>query len=283
MKIIKLAIPLLVALAYGPAQGWAQSILGTADSFAVLAGTTVTNTGSSVINGNVGVSPGGAVTGFPPGIVNAPGTIHAADALASQAQSDLTTAYTSLAGLAPTGALTGQDLGGLTLTSGTYFFASSAQLTGTLTLDAQGSSNAFWVFQIGSTLTTASSSLVDIVNDGGNNAPVFWQVGSSATLGTETSFLGNIVALESITLTTGVDIECGSALARNGAVTLDTNTISIGCNNAMIIGGGGGVGGVVSVTPVPEPEIYAMMGIGLGLLGFAARRRQKKEQEAASA
>ncbi len=281
MKIIKLAIPLLVALAYGPAQGWAQSVLGTADSFAVLAGQTVTNTGTSVINGSVGVSPGSAVVGFPPGIVTPPGTINAGDAVATQAQSDLVTAYNNLAGLAPTSVLTGQDLGGLTLTSGTYFFASSAQLTGTLTLDAQGSSNAFWVFQIGSTLTTASASDVNFIN--GSQAPVFWQVGSSATLGTGSDFIGNIVALTSITLTTGVDIACGGALARNGSVTLDTNTISAGCNNAMIIGDVGGSGGVVAVTPVPEPEIYAMMGIGLGLLGFAARRRQKKEQEAASA
>ena len=128
------------------------------------------------------------------------------------------------AGLAPTQNLTGQNLGGLTLTPGVYSFSSSAQLTGTLTLDAQGDPNALFVFQIGSTLTTASNSSVVFINGGqGNNT--FWQVGSSATLGTGTAFTGNILALASITLTTGANIRCGRALARNGAVTQDHNNI----------------------------------------------------------
>ena len=204
----------------------ADAILGTAQSFAVLAGSTVTNTGSTIIGGNVGVSPGSAVTGFPPGIVMAPGTIHAADAVATQAQSDLTTAYVTLAGMPPTSNLTGMDLGGLTLTPGVYKFDNSAQLTGTLTLNALGNPDSVFVFQIGSTLTTASSSSVVMVNDGLHDN-VFWQVGSSATLGTTTAFVGNIVALTSIGLNTGATIECGRALARNGAVTMDTNTIFI--------------------------------------------------------
>jgi serine-aspartate repeat-containing protein C/D/E len=198
--------------------------LGTAENFAVLGGQAVTNTGPSVIFGNVGVSPGSAVTGFPPGIVTG-GTIHAADAVAAQAQSDLTTAYNQVAGLPVTRDLTSQDLGGLTLTAGVYFFSSSAQLTGTLTLDAQGNPNAEFDFQIGSTLTTASNSSVVVIN-GGDPCDVFWQVGSSATLGTTTTFVGHILALTSISLLTGASID-GSALARNGSVTLDDNVISI--------------------------------------------------------
>ena len=198
--------------------------LGTADSFAVLGGQTVTNTGPTVVSGDLGVSPGSAVTGFPPGTVTN-GTIHAADAVAAQAQSDLTTAYTDAAGRACTADLTGQDLGGLTLTDGTYCFSSSAQLTGTVTLDAQGVSSAVFIFQIGSTLTTASASSVNLIN-GAQACNVFWQVGSSANLGTTTTFLGSILALTSIALNTGATIVEGRALARNGAVTLDTNTIT---------------------------------------------------------
>jgi hypothetical protein len=197
--------------------------LGTADSFAVLAGSTVTNTGPSVVNGDLGVSPGSAVVGFPPGIVN--GTVHAGDADAADAQADLTIAYDDAAGRAPTQDLTGTDLGSLTLTDGTYSFSTSAQLTGTVTFDAEGDPDAVFIVQIGSTLTTASASSVSLVN-GADACNVFWQVGSSATLGTDTDFQGNILALTSITLNTGATIEDGRALARNGAVTLDTNVIT---------------------------------------------------------
>jgi uncharacterized protein with beta-barrel porin domain len=194
-------------------------------SFAVLAGQTVTNTGATVINGNVGVSPGSAVTGFPPGIV-VNGVIYDVGAVPAQAQSELTTQYNTLNGQPPTSNLTSTDLGGLTLTSGVYKFDNSAQLTGTLTLDAQGNPNSRFVFVIGSTLTTASQSQINLINSaqGGN---VYFVVGSSATLGTDTEFAGQIVALTSITLNTGATINCGAALARNGSVTLDTNTISI--------------------------------------------------------
>jgi uncharacterized protein with beta-barrel porin domain len=201
--------------------------MGTAADFAVLAGSTVTNTGPSVLTGNLGVSPGSAITGFPPGIVTPPGATHAANAVAVQAQVDLTTAFNALAGRPTTSNLTGQNLGGLTLTPGVYNFDSSAQLTGSLTLNAQGNPNAVFIFNIGSTLTTASSSTVTVIG-GGQGTNVFWRVGSSATLGTTTSFVGDILALTSITLTTGANIACGAALARNGAVTLDTNNIAIG-------------------------------------------------------
>ena len=204
--------------------------LGSAQSFAVLGGSTVTNTGPTVVTGDLGVSPGSAVTGFPPGIVTG-GSIHAADAVALQAQNGVTTAYNSLAGQPCNSNLTGKDLGGLTLTSGVYCFSSSAPLTGRVTLDAQGSANAVFNFQIGSTLTTASSSSVHVIN-GGSDCNVYWQVGSSATLGTGTGFVGNILALTSITLTTGASVS-GRALARNGAVTMDANTVSAsGCSSA---------------------------------------------------
>lgn len=199
-----------------------KAVLGTAESFAVLGGSTVTNTGPTTVVGNLGVDPGLAVTGFPPGLIS--GTFHKGDNVALQAQKDTTAAYNTLAGQAVTLDLTGKDLGGMTLGAGVYHFSSSAQLTGTLTLDAKGNPNAEFVFQIGSTLTTASNSSVIVIN-GANDCKVFWQVGSSATLGTGTAFKGNIVALTSITLNTSAKVS-GRALARNGAVTMDSNAVS---------------------------------------------------------
>jgi hypothetical protein len=209
----------LTALLSG-STAWAQL-----SSFAVLGGSTVTNTNTpTVVTGNLGVSPGSAVTGFPPGIVTG-GTIHAADTVAAQAQSDLTTTYNNLANTSCNTDLTGQDLGGKTLTPGVYCFSTSAQLTGTLTLNAQGNSNALFIFKIGSTLTTASASSVLLIN-GGSDCGIFWQVGSSATLGTGTALLGSIVALTSITLNTGAGVS-GRVLARNGAVTLDNSHVAV--------------------------------------------------------
>ena len=195
--------------------------LGTEQSFAVLGGSTVTNTGPSLITGNLGVSPGTAITGFPPGLVN--GETHAADAVALQAQTDTTTTYNNLAGQVCDMTISA-DLGGMTLAPGVYCSASSMGLTGALTLDAGGDPNAVWVFQAGSTLITASGSSVVLTN-GANSCNVFWQVGSSATLGTTTKFVGNIFALTSIALQTGATLS-GRALARNGAVTLDSNTVN---------------------------------------------------------
>jgi hypothetical protein len=212
----------LLVLAVTPAG--AQISLGTAQSFGVLGGSTATNTGATTVNGNVGVSPGAAVTGFPPGVVVG-GAIHNNDAVAVQAQNDLTTAYNDIATTPCTVDLTGQDLGGLTLTPGVYCFSTSAQLTGPLVLDALGNPNALFLFKVGSTLTTASGSTVTVINGGNSCNRVFWQVGSSATLGTATSFAGDILALTSITLTTGANTS-GRVLARNGAVTLDTNNVN---------------------------------------------------------
>lgn len=221
----KLSIITLMAAIWGcpPQKLAAQYVdLGTASNYGVLAGSTVTNTGSSTITGDVGVSPGLAITGFPPGLVN--GTIHAGDASALQAQNDLTTAYNDAAGRAPTGTIATGTLGGLTLVAGTYSSAGFAlDLTGVITLNAQGNANAVWIFQAGSSLITASNSSVLLIN-GAQACHVFWQVGSSATLGTNSSFQGNILANTSITANTGAVIT-GRLLARNGAVTLDTNTI----------------------------------------------------------
>lgn len=264
----------LMTLSFLPLSAYATAInvdLGTADPFAVLAGSTVTNTGPSVVHGNLGVWQGTAITGFPPGMVNG-GTIHDADAVAMQAQNDLTTAYNFAAGESCGTSLTGMDLGGLTLTPGVYCFSSSAQLTGALTLNAQGNPNAVFVFQIGSTLTTASASSVVFTN-GGEGDSVFWQVGSSATLGTSTAFAGNILALTSITLNTTASIGCGRALARNGAVTLDTNVVSIDTEGCEATGGGG-----PTPSPVPEPSTASLL-LLIGAPGLLWLRKLKSARQ----
>ena len=247
------------ALLLGSSDCRAQITLGTASSFGALAGSAVTNTGATVIKGNLGVSPGSAVSGFPPGAVLFPGTLHITDAVAAQAQLDLTTAYDAVAATPTEVDLTGSDLGGLTLTPGVYGFTSTAQLTGTLTLDAQGDPAAQFLFKVGSSLTTASGSSVVLIN-GGSPCGIYWQVGTSATLGTTTQLLGNILALSSITLDTGSGLT-GRTLARNGALTLDGNAVAI-CAN-----GGGGGGGPLTAVPTLSQLSLAVLA---GLLGLAA-------------
>jgi len=273
MKGKRLILSAVVALAGFLPQSKAAIVpidLGAAGSFAVLGGAAVTDTGSTVLTGDLGVYPGTSISGFyPPGIVN--GTIHDTDSVAQDAQLAASSAYTTLAGESPAQNLTGEVLGTLgtvsTLGPGVYSFSSSAQLTGALTLNGNG----LYVFQIGSTLTTASptspstASASSIVLTGGAQAcHVFWQVGSSATIGTYSSFVGTIIAEDSITMDTGADILDGRALALTGAVTLDDNKITVPTCN--------------SVTAVPEPG--TMISGALLLLPFGAstlrilRRRQ---------
>ena len=216
---------------------------GTTTTYGVLAASAVTSTGLSVINGDLGVSPGTAITGFPPGVVV--GATHAGDPVAAQAQADANVEYAYLAGLPCGTNLSGVDLGGKVLTPGVYCFDSSAQLTGTLILDAQGSCDSLFVFQTGSTLTTSVASSVEVINNpcaincrGGGN--VFWQVGSSATIGTGSQFVGHIVANTSVTLNFGASV-AGNVIALTGAVTMDTNNVSACGSN------------VPPPTPTPTP------------------------------
>jgi hypothetical protein len=202
----------------------AQS-LGSAENFAVLGASTVTNTGTSQITSSVGVSPGSAITGFPPGIITN-GALHAADATATQAHADYAAAYTAFAGLVspPANDLTGADLGGKTLTPGVYRYATSATSNGILTFDAQNDPSARFVIQIGTTLITSSSSSVVLIN-GADARNVYFQVGTSATLGSGSTFIGNILAYASITTVSGTTLT-GRLLALTGAVTLDTNNVT---------------------------------------------------------
>lgn len=223
------------AFAAEPAVG-----LGAAGAYSVLGGQTVTNTGATVLANDLGVSPGTSITGFPPGV--ALGTTHATDANAALAQNDLTTAYDDAAGRLPTQVVSG-DLVGQTLVGGVYKSNSSLDLTGTVTLDGANDPSSVWVFQVGSALTTGSASNVRLIN-GASACNIYWQVGSSATLGTDSMFRGSILALSSITLTTNTTVE-GRALARNGAVTLDNSVVmDPNCPAA-----------VPTPTPTPTPSV----------------------------
>ena len=261
MNTQKFAIPLIVALSAIPTTGFATPILGPdLASFAVLGASTVTNTGATTIDGNLGVSPGSSITGL--AFVTLNGSLHQSDATASLAQSELSSAISYLA-LMGAGSTTAADLVGLTLFPGVYTVpAGVSNLTGALTLDGQGNANAAWVFQLPSTLITSAGSSVNLINTGAG-AGVYWNVGSSATFDTTTSFLGNVLSYASIGLNQGASISCGRALASTAAVTMNNNTIdATDCNNGL--SGGLDVNdGAVSFLPyaaigatVPEPSAW---------------------------
>ena len=231
MLIVMIVVIALVAVALGagyvlltrPSCGQGGVALGSAAGFAVLAGATVTNTGATTVTGDVGVSPGSAVTGFPPGTVI--GTIHVADVAAAAGIADLTTAYNDAAGRTLCPVSVAGNLGGQTLTPGLYKSTSGLEITsGDLTLNAQGNANGVFIFQIASTLTTTAGRQV-ILAGGARASNVLWQVGASATIGTNSTFLGTIMADQSVTLITGATLN-GRALARIAAVTLDGNTVT---------------------------------------------------------
>jgi hypothetical protein len=283
----------MAVLLYGSATVLASPQLGSAQNFAVLGASTVTNTGSTTIYGDVGLYPGPSITGFATtntvvqgpgstGLINGPGlvtgTIYISHAAAQQAQSDALAAYNILAALSGTD-LTGQDLGGgRTITPGVYTMAdTTAYLNGTLTLDAQGLHNARFVFNLAAALTTGSNAVVNVIG-GDSSTEVYWVIGSSATLGSGTMFAGNILADQSITLVTGADILCGRAIALNAKVTLDTDRISNN-NTAERFGtdrldfGSYGFSGGSGATVVPVPGAILLGSIGVGLVGWLKRRR----------
>jgi hypothetical protein len=215
---------MFVGFAGSPAFAAATAInLGAATPYAVIAGTTITNTGSTVITGNIGLSPGTSITGFPPGLVS--GTTGAANATSLAAQTSAIAAYGVAAGATPFTTVAGGNIGGTTLSPGVYEAASAMQLTGPVTLNAGGDASAVFIFQAGSTLTTASGASV-VLEGGAQACNVFWQVGSSATLGSTTSFVGTILALASVTLNSGASVN-GRLLAQTGAVTLNDNIITV--------------------------------------------------------
>jgi len=288
------AIVPFAALLCGVTQAPAAPLLGSdLASFAVLGATPdVTNTGATTLTGDVGVSPAASITGQATLTVDGinallnPTHVHLNDATAISAQLQLVTARNNLASLGP-GTPEPATLGGLILAPGVYSFASAAQLTGTLTLNGEGNANAAWVFLIPSALTTASASAVNVI-DTGAGAGVYWDVGSTATLGTTTSFEGNILASTSVILDTGATIGCGRALAHTADVTMDTNTINAtdcagtGTEGSLGLSGGLDVTGTqvsflpfapLTSTTVPEPS--AILTFGLGLVGLFVYRKKR--------
>jgi hypothetical protein len=238
-------LAILAATSSFALQTLAQIDLGTALPFGIIASTAITSTGNTIISGQLGISPNTAssISGFPPGIS---GDIHAADGVALQARNDAITAYNAAAMLASTTDITGQDLGGQTLQPGTYSASSSILLTSTLVLDGQTNLKAQFVFQISSALTTSTASSIVLIN-GAQACNVFWQIGDSATLGTRSTFVGNILAMTSISLNDGVSV-AGGLYALNAAVTLINNNVEAQQCAELDIGGTSSISATVPLT-----------------------------------
>jgi len=278
--VLVFVLPLLAVNAYADTPG-----IGAAGVYAVLGEAGVTNTGPSIISGDVGGSTGTpAVTGFPPGIVNPPSSILTGSVTALN---NATSAYNIAQGLGGATNLTGDTLGvGLAnnLTAGVYSFSSSALLNGVLVLNAAGNNNAQWTFQIGSTLTTASASSVEVIGLGSGpfTGGITWAVGSSATLGSTTTFLGTIISLAGDTLVTGSTIGCGRVISLAASVALQSNIISTPDSSgdcAVTAGTGGGGGTITPPAPpsphVPEPGTFGLLSSGLLAIVFLTFRKSR--------
>lgn len=256
------------------------SVLLTAENFTILGGTAITSTGTVgtvISNGDVGLSPGATsgITGFPPAVIQS-GAIIATGGVTGQARADLITAITGLALMTTTSNLSGMDLGGMTLTSGVYTFDVAAGLTGNLVLDGQGMDDAFWVFQIGTAITTAANAAVSVINagpSGGSDYGIFWNTGAEIIIGANNTILGNYISGTSITL--GAQSSgSGRALAL-AAVTLDQNEIDAYGGPGAGDWSGGLMYDVDGIHVIPVPEPSSALFSGVSLLGLIARRRRR--------
>lgn len=283
MHTKQLSLPLLLALICGSAHANVIPFLGGAQQFAVLGAETVTNTNASTLHGDLGVAPGSSITGADGITFASGGTMHQTDAAALRAQADARSSYDRLAALTGGIDLSGQDLGNVgSLSSGVYRFSSSAALTGSMTIDFANDPNGVIVFQIGSTLVTSANSVIKVINGTSSNG-IYFQVGSSATLGAEAIFAGNILAQQSVSFGSASSIACGRALALGGAVTMIGNTVSSDCSAyaptsmATDYGSAGYSGfGVTALPPaeVPEPATLALFGLGLCALTMLGQHRR---------